>query len=205
MAANDYQFTSHWRLHGSLDEIVTIMADPRGLPQWWPSVYLDVQELVPGDERGIGKVFDLHTRGWLPYALRWQLKVVEVGDHSLTIEAAGDFTGRGIWRAVQEGPCVSMTYDWNIRANKPLLRHCSALLKPIFAANHRWAMAQGERSLQREVERRRSSAPPSMPPKGSSLGAWTLGLTIGGAGTYLLRRMTRRRRAVPLGARYKEH
>jgi hypothetical protein len=30
------------------------------------------------------------------------------------------------------------------------------ILKPIFAANHRWAMARGEESLTRELLRRRS-------------------------------------------------
>jgi len=49
---------------------------------------------------------------------------------------------------------VNLTYDWRIRAEKPLLRWLSPLLKPLFAANHRWAMAQGERSLARELARR---------------------------------------------------
>ena len=44
-----------------------------------------------------------------------------------------------------------MTYDWKIRADKPLLRYLSFLLKPIFSANHRWAMAQGEKALRAEL------------------------------------------------------
>jgi hypothetical protein len=31
------------------------------------------------------------------------------------------------------------------------LRYGSFLFKPIFAANHRWAMARGEESLKREL------------------------------------------------------
>jgi hypothetical protein len=30
------------------------------------------------------------------------------------------------------------------------------LFKPIFSANHRWAMARGEESLRRELSRRRT-------------------------------------------------
>ncbi|MDA0256552.1 MAG: hypothetical protein O3C25_02265 [Chloroflexi bacterium] len=47
-----------------------------------------------------------------------------------------------------------LSYDWRVRAEKLLLRRLSWLLRPLFAWNHRWAMAQGERSLRRELERR---------------------------------------------------
>ena len=39
-------------------------------------------------------------------------------------------------------------------AEKALLRNFSFIIKPIFAANHRWAMAKGEESLQLEIARR---------------------------------------------------
>jgi hypothetical protein len=44
-----------------------------------------------------------------------------------------------------------------VRADKPLLRYGSWFFKPIFAANHRWAMARGEESLKRELERRHAA------------------------------------------------
>ena len=47
-----------------------------------------------------------------------------------------------------------LTYDWRIRADKPLLGWFSPILRPLFAWNHRWAMRQGERSLRRELARR---------------------------------------------------
>jgi hypothetical protein len=159
MATNDYHFITHWRVQGTLEEIAEVLADARELPRWWPSVYLEVRELEPGDERGLGKVIDLYTKGWLPYTLRWQFRVSEVGERSLTIEASGDFVGRGIWTFEQDGAWVDVTYDWKIRADKPLLRRFSFLLKPIFAANHHWAMRQGERSLKLELARRRATTP----------------------------------------------
>ena len=65
-----------------------------------------------------------------------------------------DFVGRGIWSLVQDGADVLVTYDWKIRTDKPLLRSLSFLLKPVFTANHQWAMAQGQRSLLLELARR---------------------------------------------------
>jgi hypothetical protein len=156
MPRNTYHFITRWRIEATLQEIAAIMADPRDLARWWPSVYLDVHEIAPGDERGIGKTINLYTKGWLPYTLRWTFRVAELRDDGVTIEADGDFVGRGIWTFRQDGPFVHATYDWKIRADKPLLRSLSWALKPIFALNHRWAMAQGERSLQLEVQRRRA-------------------------------------------------
>ena len=48
---------------------------------------------------------------------------------------------------------------------KPLLRRLSWLLKPVFAANHHWAMARGEESLALELRRRRHpDQPEAVPP-----------------------------------------
>jgi hypothetical protein len=164
MASNEYHFLTRWRVRGTVEEVSDILGDAPGLARWWPSVYLDVRELEPGDDRGVGKVVSLHTRGWLPYTLRWQFRVVESRrPHGFSLEAWGDFVGRGVWTFEQRGPWVLIAYDWRIRADKPLLRYASFVLKPIFAANHRWAMAQGEKSLRRELARRaagRSSSPP---------------------------------------------
>ena len=65
--------------------------------------------------------------------------------HGFTLVATGDFDGRGEWTFVQDGAFVDITYDWRLRAEKPLLRNLSVLLKPLFEANHRWAMAQRRR------------------------------------------------------------
>ncbi|MGH7831019.1 MAG: SRPBCC family protein, partial [Candidatus Binatia bacterium] len=155
MASNDYHFITHWRVEGTIEEVYEILDNAPDLARWWPSVYLDVQVLEPGDEHGVGKTVSLHTRGWLPYTLRWQFQVMESRyPHGFTLEAQGDFVGRGIWKSQQDGPYVNITYSWKIRVNKPLLRYLSFLMKPIFAANHRWAMKKGEESLRLELARR---------------------------------------------------
>jgi hypothetical protein len=130
--------------------VIDILSDAEDLPRWWPSVYLDVKKR--------GDVIDLLTKGWLPYTLRWSFRVIETRSDGFVIEAFGDFVGRGEWSFAQDGEFVNLTYDWRIRAEKPLLRIFSPILKPIFAANHRWAMARGEESLGRELARRAANA-----------------------------------------------
>jgi hypothetical protein len=53
---------------------------------------------------------------------------------------------------------VAVTYDWKILVEKPILRQLSFVLKPIYAANHRWAMARGEESLKLELARRHAAS-----------------------------------------------
>jgi hypothetical protein len=158
VASNDYHFMTTWRLHASAQEVIGILRDAEGLPRWWPPVYLEVTQLASGDENGVGQRVALYTKGWLPYTLRWQFTVTEVNlPASFTLEADGDFVGRGTWLFQPDGDWLNVTYDWKIRAEKPLLRLLSPVLKPIFAMNHRWAMARGEESLRLELLRRRTT------------------------------------------------
>lgn len=155
MRANDYHFVTHWRLRGTIDEVSDILSDPLDLARWWPSVYLSVKEIKPGDSKGLGREVELHTRGRLPYTLRWSFRTTESRQpYGFSLEAWGDFNGIGAWTFEQDAEFVNVTYDWKIRADKPLLRYLSFLLKPVFFANHRWAMARGEESLATELGRR---------------------------------------------------
>lgn len=158
MAGNEYHFVTHWTVEGTVQDVFETLSDPLALVCWWPSVYLDAQVMEPGDERGIGKVVQLFTKGWLPYTLRWAFRVTEVRADGFTLVAWGDFEGRGIWTFAQEGAQVKITYDWKISAEKPLLRYGSFLFKPLFAANHRWAMSRGEESLKLELARQHATS-----------------------------------------------
>lgn len=158
--APEYAFFTRWRLRATAQEVYDVLADPFGLARWWPSVYLEVKELAPPDPKtGAGRVIGLHTKGFLPYTLRWNFTVTEsTPPTGFRLVAHGDFEGTGVWKLQQDGDFVDVTYDWRISAEKPLLRYGSFALRPFFAANHRWAMARGEESLARELERRRKGS-----------------------------------------------
>lgn len=180
MSTNEYHFITHWRVRSNLEEINEILYNATDLARWWPSVYLEVRELEPGDENGVGKVAELYTKGWLPYTLSWSFRVVEVRPpYGFTLKAWGDLVGRGIWTFEPHGDEVSILYDWKVVADKPLLRRFSALLKPFFSANHHWAMAKGEESLKLELLRRNAASEEERlkisPPPGPSF-PWLLPL-----------------------------
>ncbi len=160
MGTPEYHFVTVWTLRGTREEVWDILSDAPGLARWWPSVYLEVSELHAGSADGIGRRIALHTAGWLPYTLRWSFAVVSSEKPcGFSIAAEGDFVGCGVWSFEQIGDDVRVTYDWRIRAEKPLLRSLTFLLRPVFSANHRWAMARGEESLRLELARRRAHTP----------------------------------------------
>ena len=202
MTANEYHFITHWRVEGTCGEIADVLGDPLGLTRWWPAVYLAVEEIRPPDARGLGRRVRLHTKGWLPYTLKWEFEVVESRyPYGFTIVASGDFEGQGVWTFRPDDRFVDIEYDWRIRAEKPLLRSLSFLLKPIFEANHRWAMARGEESLKLELARRRATSdaartelpPPPGPVTYAGVALIAGAAAVGAALAYLIARAAGRR------------
>ena len=154
---NEYHFITKWEVKGTAEEVYKILDDVDNLPNWWPSVYLDIKVHKPGDQKGVGKVVELYTKGWLPYTLRWKFRSTKREfPHCLALEAIGDFKGEGEWTITQNGNHCDLIYDWRISAEKPILRYLSFIMKPIFSANHHWAMRKGEKSLQLELLRKRA-------------------------------------------------
>ena len=157
--AGEYRFLTVWRVPGTIEEVKAIVGNADTLPEWWPSVYLTVRRLEDGGPDWVGSVNELHTKGWMPYTLTWNLRLTEaITDAGFAIEAIGDLSGTGRWTFEQDGPEVVLTYDWRVQATKPLLRRMAWLLRPAFAANHTWAMAKGEESLRLELRRRRATS-----------------------------------------------
>ena len=153
-------------------------------------MYLDTKQLAPADEHGLGRCVRFHTKGWLPYTLHWESCSTEADrPHRIAIRATGDFDGRGTWTFEPDGNFVNVTFDWQLTAEKPLLRYLSFFLKPIFAANHVWAMARGEQSLRLELARRQAATPAERnqiaapPGPNKTSGLW---LSFGALATLLL-------------------
>jgi hypothetical protein len=208
---NEYHFVTRWRVEGTCGEVADVLGDPVSLARWWPAVYLSVEEIAPPDARGLGRRVRLRTKGWLPYTLAWEFVVTASRyPNGFQIAAQGDFRGQGIRTFEQNGSDVDISYDWRIAAERPLLRNLSFLLRPLFEANHRWAMSQGEASLKLELARRRAASDArraTIPPPPGPVTYAAVGLLAGAAMVvagmcYLMvraRRRSRRADAQPRG------
>ena len=206
MDPSHYHFVTTWRVPGTSGEVADVLRDPLDLARWWPAVFLGVEELEGPDDRGLRHRVRLRTKGWLPCTLQWECVVTESRyPERLGLEAYGDITGRGVWTIEQDGGYVNATCDWRVRAEKPLLQVLAPIVRPLFEANHRWAMRQGEESLKLELLRRRAATdaarrsvpPPPGPVTYAAVGILAGAAVVGGGIGYLIlrqRRKARRRR-----------
>jgi hypothetical protein len=154
--ANEFRIVTRWRVEATAGEVATVLTDAEALPRWWGQVYLAVAVVSAGDATGIGRRVTVLSKGWLPYRIRWTGELVAADmPRRWTIRATGDLTGEGVWQLTEAGGWTEAVYDWRVSADRPLFRWLSPLLAPVFAWNHRWAMARGEEGLRREVARRR--------------------------------------------------
>jgi hypothetical protein len=158
---NQYHFVTNWRVKATEEEVYRILDDVNEIKYWWSAVYLDVRTIEEGSGEGIGKVVELYTKVFLPYTLLWKFRTTEKRfPNHLALEAFGDFKGKGIWTIKQEADSdyCTIQYDWSIVAEKPILKYLSFFLKPIFSANHHWAIRKGQESFKLELLRRQATS-----------------------------------------------
>ena len=166
MPANRYHFVTRWRVEGTREDVYRIIEDTPALVRWWPAVWLKVEPLPLPDS------YRLTSKGWLPYILAWTATTTEkVLPERIALAANGDFAGRCIWTFRQDGAFVDVEYDWEIVADKPLLKYLSFVFKPLLRANHNWAMRKGEASLRLELLRRAGKGDVPAPPGPTFLSA----------------------------------
>ncbi len=202
VGAPEYRFVSRWSVLGTVAEVADVLADARELARWWPSVFLDAEELEPGGEDGVGRRARVRAKAWLPCTVDLELRVVESRHpYGFSVETAGDLAGRGAWTFEEAGAWTLVTHDCSLVVESPLLGLVSPFLRPVLAANHRWAMRMGEESLALELARRRLATaverakvppPPPAVPAGPFLAAGAAALAA--AAFLAARGMSRRRR-----------
>lgn len=203
MIDNYYEFPDRWRVEGTVEEVARIVYEGPDYNSWWPGVYLESKELVPGGEHGVGREVEFYERSLLPLKIRWRARVLDAHwPGSMTIEASGAFTGKGEWTLEQDGPRVNIALDWRVHTHSPIEKYGALIIRPIARLNHNWAMTRGEESLRLELLRRRARTPyeraavPSAPGpavSASALAAITAaGLAALGGGLAIWRLWSRR-------------
>jgi hypothetical protein len=143
MSSVEYHFITYWNVSGSIDDVYDILYDVSEYPRWWPSLARSYECTEKGDAKGVGARGNIVTKGFLPYVIR--------------IAASGDLTGTGHWILQQQDSFIAITYEWNVRTEKRLLRILSPIFRPLFAWNHDWVMQRGLEGLKRELQTRANS------------------------------------------------
>jgi hypothetical protein len=84
-----------------------------------------------------------HFKGRLPYHLHTRSVIVELDrPRTITADVDGDLRGRGTWTLTPVGDGTHVRFDWQVHADRRLLRMLTPLLRPVFRWNHNWAVAR---------------------------------------------------------------
>lgn len=152
-AMKSYEFVSVWRVAATMDRTWSAINDYKSWPRWWPGV-LDVVELEPGDDDGIGAVHRSVWKSKLPYRLEFDTRVVKIETHRLIeVEAFGELQGSGLWQFFATEGEVKIQYDWSVRTSKRWMNLIAPVARPFFEWNHDVIMGWGENGLKEYLPR----------------------------------------------------
>lgn len=144
--AAEYVFIDEWDVDAPIEAVFNVLADVRTYPDWWTPVYLEVEADGPPT---VGRVSRQHFKGRLPYHLRTTSEIVRLEPPTeFEVKVEGDLSGRGIWTLTPGDRGVHIRFDWRVRADRPLLRLLTPLLRPLFRWNHTWAIQRAMRGLE---------------------------------------------------------
>jgi polyketide cyclase/dehydrase/lipid transport protein len=142
-----YSFLTTWLLAAPVEPVWEAIYDCERWPEWWRGV-TRVEAVSEKTEGGVGQVFDIAWRSFIPYELEFRIVVTRVEHlHLMEGEAAGDLAGRGRWRLFSGPDATAVTYEWNVATTKRWMNVVAPFAGPIFRWNHDWVMGSGGRGL----------------------------------------------------------
>jgi uncharacterized protein YndB with AHSA1/START domain len=146
MASNRYRFVDEWDVAAPPESVFEAISDARSYPTWWSPVYIDVDADGPAV---LGKTSRQHFKGRLPYHLNTRSIITELDPpRTITGEVDGDLRGTGTWTLTPIDIGTHVRFDWQVHADRKLLRALTPLLRPMLRWNHNWAIARAMEGLE---------------------------------------------------------
>jgi len=127
--------------------VFDLLADARTYPSWWRPVYLEAESDGPPEP---GRESRQHFKGRLPYHLRTRSTITVFEPPRLIgADVVGDLRGRGLWTLTPAAGGTHVRFDWQVFADKPLLRG----LTPVPGRCFGGTMPGRLRALRRDLSR----------------------------------------------------
>jgi uncharacterized protein YndB with AHSA1/START domain/quercetin dioxygenase-like cupin family protein len=144
--SREYLFVDEWDVAAPREAVFEAIADGHSYPEWWKPVYLDVES---DGEPAVGKVSRQHFKGRLPYHLHTSSTITALdAPHVIEADVAGDLAGHGKWTLTETATGTHVRFDWEVTADRRLLRILSPVLRPALRWNHAWAIARAQEGLE---------------------------------------------------------
>ncbi len=145
----EYVFESVWRIAAPIEAVWEAIYHSERWPTWWKDVER-VDELVHGDDNGVGNVRRYLWKTRLPYKLAFEMRVTRVQPPvALEGVATGELNGVGRWRLQADSDVTVVRYTWQVRTTKWWMNIFAPLARPIFAWNHQAVLRGGAEGLAR--------------------------------------------------------
>jgi hypothetical protein len=146
-----YLFIDQWDVHAPPEAVFAALADARTYPEWWRPVYLEVDADGPPE---LGSESSQHFKGRLPYHLHTTSVIAALDPpHTVIADVDGDLRGRGVWILTPTESGTHVRFDWQVYADRTLLRVLTPVLRPLFRWNHNWAIARAMEGLEPYAQR----------------------------------------------------
>lgn len=150
----EYRSVTTWCIEAPLEAVCDAISHSLNWPQWWRNVE-SVEELAPGDARGLGSVRRYTWRGRLPFRLRFDIRVVHAELLSVVEGvASGDVEGRGSWSFSTDGTVTRARFEWQVRTTRVWMNLLALFARPAFKWNHDGVMRCGGEALARRLNAR---------------------------------------------------
>jgi uncharacterized protein YndB with AHSA1/START domain/quercetin dioxygenase-like cupin family protein len=146
IASREYRFTDEWDVAAPREAVFHAISEARTYPEWWKPVYIAVEA---EGEPAVGKESRQHFKGRLPYHLHTRSRLTRLEPpHVVEADVDGDLRGHGRWTLTETAAGTHVRFDWQVFADKPLLRILTPILRPAFRWNHAWAIARAREGLE---------------------------------------------------------
>jgi uncharacterized protein YndB with AHSA1/START domain/mannose-6-phosphate isomerase-like protein (cupin superfamily) len=150
-AQRPYVFVDEWDVAAPPEAVFAAVSDARTYPDWWRPVYVGVEADGPA---AVGKESRQHFKGRLPYHLHTRSRTVALDPpRTVTGDVDGDLRGRGTWTLTPTATGTHVRFDWQVHADRRLLRTLTPVLRPLFRWNHNWAIARAKEGLEPYAQR----------------------------------------------------
>lgn len=149
-----FRFVTVWCIEAPLESVCEAISHSMVWPQWWRNVE-SVEELAPGDARGIGSVRRYTCRGRLPYRVTFDICVIDVEPLTTVAGvASGDVEGQGRWSFTTDGCVTTARFEWQIRPIPVWMKLLAQVASPLVRWNHEGVMQHGGAALARRLNAR---------------------------------------------------
>lgn len=150
----EFRFVTVWRIEAPIEVVCEAVSHSLSWPHWWRNVE-SVEELAPGDARGIGSVRRYTWRGRLPYRLTFDICVIHAEPLTTVAGvASGDVEGEGRWSFTTDGRVTTARFEWHIRPTPLWMNLLALLARPLVKWNHDGVMRRGGEALARRLNAR---------------------------------------------------